>query len=62
MRYLRGTVDHGNKYIIGPSNDFEGYCDADWAGDTNGRKFTSGYVFHVCQDHLLAGGARSRSA
>ena len=23
----------------------EGYVDADWAGDLDGRKFTSGYLF-----------------
>ena len=31
----------------------EGYVDADWAGDVNGRKSTSGYLF------TFAGGAVS---
>ena len=46
MRYLKGTLDVklclGGKDII-----LRGYCDADWAGDPEDRKSTTGYVFFV---------------
>ena len=43
MRYLSGTLDHGLLYQNGDS--ITGYSDADWAGDQNDRKSTSGFVF-----------------
>lgn len=44
MRYLKGTIDY--KLTYGPSRtETIGYCDADYAGDVNDRKSTSGYVF-----------------
>lgn len=48
LRYLKGTVDNGIEYMKGRSEDLTGYCDADWAGDLNDRKSTSGYVFNIC--------------
>jgi transposase InsO family protein len=46
MRYLKGTLDFklclGGKHVT-----LRGYCDADWAGDTNDRRSTTGYVFFV---------------
>ena len=47
-RYLRGTVNFGILYR-GESGVL-GYSDADWAGDADDRKSTSGYMF------LIAGG------
>ncbi len=46
MRYLKGTLDL--KLSLG-GNDIalRGFCDADWAGDTNDRRSTTGYVFLV---------------
>ncbi|XP_049308584.1 uncharacterized protein LOC125777524 [Bactrocera dorsalis] len=44
MRYLKGTVNKGivfRKSVQG----LTGYCDADWAGDLDQRRSTSGYVF-----------------
>jgi hypothetical protein len=52
MRYIKGTVHLGLSYTRGAS-DLVGYSDADWAGDCNDRKLTSGYVF------LLSGAAVS---
>ena len=44
FRYLKGTSNLGLCYQ--PSKtDLVGYSDADWAGDVNDRKSTSGYVF-----------------
>lgn len=52
LRYLRGTTNRclcfGNEKPI-----LQGYTDADWAGDTDSRKSTSGYVI------TFAGGAVS---
>ncbi|KAL0545154.1 hypothetical protein IC582_020300 [Cucumis melo] len=45
LRYLRGTLDYGLFYSSSKEFKLEGYCDSDWAGDTNDRKSTSGYVF-----------------
>lgn len=53
FRYLRGTVNHGIMYTKEGSSTCVGYSDADWAGDVNDRKSTSGYVF------MLSGGAVS---
>ena len=53
LRYLRGTLKHGILYTKDGSNACVGYADADWAGDINDRKSTSGYVF------LVSGGAVS---
>ena len=45
FRYLKGTVNYGLQYSSDASEDCVGFCDADWAGDTNDRKSTSGYTF-----------------
>ena len=44
LRYLAGTSDYGISYG-GPTSDLMGFCDADYAGDTDTRRSTSGYVF-----------------
>ena len=52
FRYLRGNsklcLTFGDSKPV-----LEGYVDADWAGDLDGRKSTSGYLF------TFAGGAIS---
>ena len=53
LRYLKGTLQHGILYTKDGSSSCVGYTDADWAGDVDDRKSTSGYVF------LLSGGAIS---
>ena len=49
LRYVKGTLELGLKFER--SNNFElvGYSDADWAGDVDTRKSTSGYVFMLGQ-------------
>ena len=59
FRYLRGTTDLILCYG-GGNLRLKGFSDADWAGDRDERKSTSGYVF------ILGGGAigavRSKAA
>ena len=44
MRYLKGTVNFGILY----SRNFSiGYSDADWAGNLDDRRSTSGYLFKI---------------
>ena len=49
FRYLRGTVSYGLQYTKDGDNAaiLTGYSDADWAGDINDRKSTSGYLFVI---------------
>ena len=48
LRYLRGTPNHGILYSKDGPNTCIGYTDADWAGDVDDRKSTSGYLFMLC--------------
>uniref|UniRef100_A0A2N9IFR0 Integrase catalytic domain-containing protein n=1 Tax=Fagus sylvatica TaxID=28930 RepID=A0A2N9IFR0_FAGSY len=43
LRYLRGTLDHGLHYTSGPIS-LSAFSDADWAGDPNDRRSTSGML------------------
>ena len=51
FRYLRGTSDYGLCYQgrLGLDRvlDIHGFIDADWAGDLDQRRSTSGYVFNL---------------
>ena len=44
LRYLRGTSNHGLLYDGNGCNELYSFSDADWAGDVNTRRSTSGYV------------------
>jgi hypothetical protein len=43
LRYVRGTLDHGLFYTPGPIT-LSAFTDADWAGDPDDRRSTSGLV------------------
>jgi len=43
LRYLRGTTRLG--VVYGGSKTLQGFVDADWAGDVDGRRSTTGFVF-----------------
>jgi hypothetical protein len=46
LRYLKGTSDWG--LLFNPKNDtLVGYSDADWAGDPDSRRSTTGYLFTI---------------
>ena len=47
LRYLKGTVHFGIMYTKESSKECIGYSDADWAGDLDDRKSTSGYLFKI---------------
>ena len=47
FRYLRSTPKYGLLYVGHDLNECVGYSDADWAGDVNDYKSTSGYVFQL---------------
>jgi hypothetical protein len=53
LRYLKGTMKHGPSYGRTGDRELTGYSDADWAGDTESRRSTTGFVF------TLAGAAIS---
>lgn len=53
VRYLKKTVNYGIKFDGKRLGDLTGYCDADFGGDPDKRRSTTGYLF------LLAGGAVS---
>ena len=52
MRYVRGTLDY-SLCFNGHNLQLQGYTDADWEGDLDERRSTSGYIV------TLAGGAIS---
>ena len=47
LRYLKGTADYGLSFTPNASGDCVGYADADWGGDLDDRKSTSGYLFLI---------------
>ena len=48
LRYIKGTLTYGLKFSVnGHEDDLSGFSDADWAGDADNRRSTSGYVFKV---------------
>jgi hypothetical protein len=44
LRYLKGTTHLGVSYSATPT-PLQGYCDSDYAGDLDGRKSTTGWIF-----------------
>ena len=47
-RYIAGTTNRGLVYKGNQGLELIGYCDADYAGDPDTRRSTTGYVFIVC--------------
>lgn len=47
LRYVKGTIDEGIFYSSSNELELIGYTDSDWASETETRKSTSGYAFHL---------------
>ena len=47
MRYPQVTKNFGLLYSKEGSKECVGYSDADWAGDLDNQRSTSGYVFKI---------------
>jgi hypothetical protein len=51
LRYLRGTLFHGIAFTPGPLT-LSAYTDADWAGDPDDRRSTSGYLVYLSSNPI----------
>lgn len=47
IRYLKATIDYRLIFRSNGNSEIIGHCDADWAGDPDQRRSTTGYVFHA---------------
>ena len=47
LRYLKGTEDYGLWYKLGGDMDLKVFTDADWVGNIDDRKSTSGGAFFL---------------
>ena len=47
LRYLKGTLSFGLHLCRRPSHRLYAFSDADWAGDRDDRKSTTGYVVYL---------------
>nr|P0CV72.1 RecName: Full=Secreted RxLR effector protein 161; Flags: Precursor [Plasmopara viticola] len=47
LRYLQSTQTYGLEFTRAGTAKLVGYSDADWAGDVESRRSTSGYLFKL---------------
>lgn len=47
LRYLRGTVDYGLRYVSNEDMSLQGYTNSDWASSTKDKKSTYGGCFSL---------------
>ena len=47
IRYMNGTVDHRIWFFKDTNSGLVGYSDADWAGNVDDRKSTTGGCFYL---------------
>jgi hypothetical protein len=45
LRYLKGTIDYGLRYVLDHKISLQGYTDSNWADSVTERKNTSGCCF-----------------
>ncbi|CAL1355031.1 unnamed protein product [Linum trigynum] len=50
LRYVKGTIEHGIFYKKGADCKLEGYCNADYAGDLDIFRSTTGLCSHSVQE------------
>ncbi|XP_028074107.1 uncharacterized protein LOC114276525 [Camellia sinensis] len=53
LRYLKGIMFHGLHYFAHSSLQLRAFSDADWVGDSTGRRSTTGFCFFL-GDSLIA--------
>lgn len=62
LRYLKGTSSYGIKYQRQTkAHDLQGFSDADWAGDKDTRRSTSGYCFLLTSGVISWGSKKQTS-
>lgn len=61
FRYLVGTITHGISFKKSAEIGLDCYSDADYAGDSETRLSTSGFVMKFCSGPLSWGSQRQRS-
>ena len=62
LKYIKGTIKHGILFSSrGKDLDLSAYSDADFAGDKNTRKSTSGYLIKVANGPVAWGVVKQRS-
>jgi hypothetical protein len=47
LRYLKGTIDYGIKYIDSFDVEMTSYSNSEWAGNPDDRRSTIGYDFSI---------------
>jgi hypothetical protein len=47
LRYIRGTLNYGLRYIASSDIQLHGFIDSDWAGSTEDKRSTSGICFSL---------------
>lgn len=61
LAYLNGTIDYGIMYQSGGSkSNLRGYSDADFAGDVETRRSTTGFVFFLSNGPITWSSARQK--
>ena len=60
LRYINGTLNYGLKFTAHQEPELVAYADADWAGDIDTRRSTSGYVFQI-GDSAISWSSRKQS-
>jgi hypothetical protein len=53
LRYVQGIIDFMLTYRRSDSLEIKGYLDAEYAGDKDDRKSTTGYVFTLTEGAIL---------
>jgi hypothetical protein len=59
LRYLQGTTDHGLYYTKSPLQ-LNAFCDSDWAGCPDDRRFTTGFAVFL-GDCLISWSAKKQA-
>ncbi|CAM8877561.1 unnamed protein product [Rhodiola kirilowii] len=61
IKYVCGTADYGLWYTKDTNSCLVGYCDADWAGNAEDRKCTSGGCFFLGKN-LVSGFSKKQNS